>query len=308
VPVGSYVYADDLSSVLTSMAAAKRFNKFLFYVEACESGSMFYDNYLPKNISIFATTASTPYESSYACVYDYTRATYLGDCYSMNWMEYTESINVEQVSVEQEFEKVREATTESTVCSYGDASLTTDMLSVYMEGRSNVTAAKPKPFKPISADAVNQRVIEEGILQQRFARARTVEEKGKIAKEMQQLAITRKQTETFFIKFGYQSLVSNRAQLKDFEAFLPMIMDHSVKSKLPAPKATCDVGEVGRLVFDNFQCYKKVTEMVRSVCGPLDSYALQFTPIFASVCQLSHADYPSMTEAVHSLCPTPIWE
>ena len=36
---------------------------------------------------MYVTTASNPQESSYACYYDSKLETYLGDCYSVNWME-----------------------------------------------------------------------------------------------------------------------------------------------------------------------------------------------------------------------------
>lgn len=38
-------------------------------------------------LSVYATTAANPHESSYACYYDEERDTYLGDWYSVNWME-----------------------------------------------------------------------------------------------------------------------------------------------------------------------------------------------------------------------------
>lgn len=37
--------------------------------------------------SVYATTAANSHESSYACYYDEKRDTYLGDWYSVNWME-----------------------------------------------------------------------------------------------------------------------------------------------------------------------------------------------------------------------------
>ncbi len=51
---------------------------------ACESGSMF-DKILPNNTNIYAVTAATPFESSYACYYDEKVRTYLGDCFSNHW-------------------------------------------------------------------------------------------------------------------------------------------------------------------------------------------------------------------------------
>lgn len=37
--------------------------------------------------AVYATTAANSHESSYACYYDEKRDTYLGDWYSVNWME-----------------------------------------------------------------------------------------------------------------------------------------------------------------------------------------------------------------------------
>ena len=42
---------------IMKMHSEKRFKKLLFYLEACESGSMF-KNLLPDNIDVYATTAS----------------------------------------------------------------------------------------------------------------------------------------------------------------------------------------------------------------------------------------------------------
>lgn len=40
-----------------------------------------------ESLLVYATTAANPTESSYACYYDEKRSTYLGDWYSVNWME-----------------------------------------------------------------------------------------------------------------------------------------------------------------------------------------------------------------------------
>ena len=41
---------------------------------------------------VYATTAANPYESSYACYYDKKRQTYLGDVYSVKWMENSDAV------------------------------------------------------------------------------------------------------------------------------------------------------------------------------------------------------------------------
>lgn len=44
-------------------------------------------------IAVYATTAANPKESSYACYYDEERQTYLGDWYSVNWMEDSDMVS-----------------------------------------------------------------------------------------------------------------------------------------------------------------------------------------------------------------------
>jgi len=194
------------------------------------------------------------------------------------------------------------------VCSYGEQDLSKDMLSVYMQG-GNETVFKPEPFRPSSHLAVDQRVVEEGMLKAKYEMAHTPEEKAGLALEMEELQQQRRETQAFFLKFGIQTLgLKYKSQLKDFKDLLPKILDGDIKSKIPTPKSACDVNQIGQMVFDNFQCYKRVTEMVRSTCGPLDSYALQFTPVFASLCQLTNADYEAMHATTQSLCPSPIWQ
>lgn len=41
---------------------------------------------------MYATTAANAHESSYACYYDESRDTYLGDWYSVNWMEDSDAV------------------------------------------------------------------------------------------------------------------------------------------------------------------------------------------------------------------------
>jgi legumain len=63
-----------------------RYAKMVFYIEACEAGSMFH-KILPDNINVYATTATDHLVSSWACYYDLNRNAYLGDEYSVAWME-----------------------------------------------------------------------------------------------------------------------------------------------------------------------------------------------------------------------------
>ena len=91
----------------------------VIYIEACESGSML-EGLLPDNINIYATTASNAEESSYACYYDSNRQTYLGDLYSVNWMEDSDAEDISKETLFKQFQVTKQKTTESHVMQYGD--------------------------------------------------------------------------------------------------------------------------------------------------------------------------------------------
>ncbi|KAK2964772.1 putative Vacuolar-processing enzyme beta-isozyme 1 [Blattamonas nauphoetae] len=85
---GGGLYANDLFETLKSMHEKKQYNKILFYIEACYSGSMFQD-ILPDNWNIFAVTAANPTESSWAsyCGAEEYDQMCLGDEMACSWME-----------------------------------------------------------------------------------------------------------------------------------------------------------------------------------------------------------------------------
>jgi legumain len=76
-----------------------------------------FDGLLPANINIFATTASNPDESSYACYWDDTRQAYLGDLYSVSWMENSDVTDFGKTTLQQQFLIVQNETASSShVC------------------------------------------------------------------------------------------------------------------------------------------------------------------------------------------------
>lgn len=64
MPSGHPVYAQDLMDTLRYMWSNGMYKELVFYMEACESGSMF-EGLLPSDVSIYATTAANSKESSY---------------------------------------------------------------------------------------------------------------------------------------------------------------------------------------------------------------------------------------------------
>ncbi|KAG2598460.1 hypothetical protein PVAP13_5KG347100 [Panicum virgatum] len=114
MPTYPYLYGDDLVNVLKKKHAAGTYKSLVFYLEACESGSIF-EGLLPNNINVYATTASNADESSWGtyCPGDNPSPppeydTCLGDLYSIAWMEDSDFHNLRTESLKQQYNLVSE--------------------------------------------------------------------------------------------------------------------------------------------------------------------------------------------------------
>jgi len=137
----------ELSNALKQLNKDKKYGKLVLYIEACESGSMF-RNVLPENMNIFATTASDYNESSYACYYDSKRNTYLGDWYSVNWMEDSDSKDIEKETLQDQFVQVKKTTNTSHVQEYGDKKMGSIVVGEFQGEKPAMVPILPKvPYK-----------------------------------------------------------------------------------------------------------------------------------------------------------------
>ena len=91
-PNGPFLHAKSLQASLATMKTKAMYNQLVFYVEACESGSMFAS--FPTDNSVYVTTAANAKESSWGTycppddkVNGKELKSCLGDLYSVNWME-----------------------------------------------------------------------------------------------------------------------------------------------------------------------------------------------------------------------------
>ncbi|TNN26909.1 Legumain [Liparis tanakae] len=69
---------------------------------------------------LYATTAANAKESSYACYYDDKRDTYLGDWYSVNWMEDSDVEDLKKETLVKQFKIVKSHTNTSHVQQFGN--------------------------------------------------------------------------------------------------------------------------------------------------------------------------------------------
>jgi legumain len=157
-PVGPYLQSSRLNSALKQMYDKKMYKKLVFYLEACESGSMF-AGLLPSNINVYATTAANPTESSwgfYCPPQDKINGKSIGSClgdeYSIQWMEDTDNNGVLQ-SLATQFTTVKAKTLKSHVMQYGDVSFTELNIGQF-QGEKYNTSEFASPFINLGSPVV----------------------------------------------------------------------------------------------------------------------------------------------------------
>uniref|UniRef100_A0A0N5A156 legumain n=1 Tax=Parastrongyloides trichosuri TaxID=131310 RepID=A0A0N5A156_PARTI len=121
------IQRENIMNTLNDMNSKNKFRKLVFYIEACESGSIFES--LQSNVNIFGVTASTGSESSYAayCSGDHGLPC-LGDEFSVNWIENSQSDYDCKYLVETQVDTVKDKTLMSHVQRFGDKEIPEEKL------------------------------------------------------------------------------------------------------------------------------------------------------------------------------------
>jgi legumain len=135
MPVGPYLYADDLHKALLDMNKSKMYDEMTLYIEACESGSMF-ENILEDNLNIYAVSAANSHESSWGtyCAPDdkvngKEIGSCLGDLFSVNWLEDADKAKMNAETLQNQFDTVQKETTKSHVLQWGQLTFTGEALA-----------------------------------------------------------------------------------------------------------------------------------------------------------------------------------
>jgi len=232
-------------STIKDMANEDKFKQMVFYIEACESGSMFY-NVLPDNINVFATTAANRKESSYACYYDKIRKTYLGDVYSVKWMEDSDVEDLSTETLQKQFKIVKKETNTSHVMEYGDMGISKESVSNFQGGKDYV-APEPSPVPEVPLEAVASEDVPLAILSRRFADASSVEEAAEIEKAMIDLHRLHEN-----ITYTFDRIVKFATAGEDTRMFL-------LASSL-------------RRTLSNYDCYQQTVDEFSDKCFDLSKY------------------------------------
>ena len=146
---------------------------------------------------MFATTASNATTSSFACYYDKARHTFLGDVYSIKWMEDSDKKNIEKETLEQQYKVVKKETNTSTVCQFGDLSMGKLMVGEFQGPKENLNMDPPPhpyphPSEGCGASAVPGPEVPIRILEKTIQHAETPGERQEAQQHLETLRSNRK--------------------------------------------------------------------------------------------------------------------
>ncbi|GKV03533.1 hypothetical protein SLEP1_g15818 [Rubroshorea leprosula] len=293
MPTLPYLYANDLIDVLKKKHASGTYESLVFYLEACESGSIF-EGLLPKGLNIYATTAANAEESSWGtyCPGEYPSPppeyeTCLGDLYSVAWMEDSDIHNLRTETLHQQYELVKRRTANgnsaygSHVMQYGDVPLSKENLFLYIgtnPANDNYTFVDENSLRPPSK-AVNQRDADLVHFWDKYRKA----PEGSIRKVEAQ-----KQ---------FVEAMSHR-----------MHIDHSMKliGKLlfgieNGPEVLKTVRPAGQPLVDDWDCLKKMVRTFETHCGSLSQYGMKHMRSLGNICNAG-IQVEQMNEASAQAC------
>ncbi|CAK9145318.1 unnamed protein product [Ilex paraguariensis] len=295
MPTSPYIYAKDLIDVLKKKHASGTYKSLVFYLEACESGSIF-EGLLPEGLNIYATTASNAEESSWAtyCPGEYPSPppeydTCLGDLYSVAWMEDSDIHNLRRETLRQQYELVKRRTANensiygSHVKQYGDLQLSKENLFLYIgtnPANDNYTFVDDNSLR-LSSKTVHQRDADLLHFWHKF----------------------RKAPEGSDRKFQAQKQFAEAMSHK-------MHLDNSVnligKLLFGIDKGTevlKTIRPAGQPLVDDWDCLKTLVRTFEAHCGSFSQYGMKHMRSIANICNAGIRK-EQMAEASAQACVT----
>jgi len=277
------LYAKDLNAAIGKMFAQKKYKEMVIYIEACESGSML-EGLLPNNINVYGTTASNAEESSYACYYDAKRQTYLGDVYSVVWMEDSDAEKIDAESLFKQFTNTKKLTNTSHVMQYGDLKLgAAHFVGEFQGEKQSITKPPRNPVNDyynslLRRDAVPTEEVRLAVIARRLAISEENSvEKLALEKELERLINDRAVIAKTINEIAAVSLSVNRAG------------NHQTVTQQ-------------RLKITQHDCYKSVTQHIATKCFDLQNeFVLNKLYIMANLCEVGLRDF-TVNNAIDVVC------
>lgn len=264
MPYGDPLMASDLTQALHTMHEKQMYGELVFYIEACESGSMFADS-LPANLHIYGATAATPDQSSYACYYDDSRQTYLGDEWSVSWIEDSEANMTKGETLLQQWLVAKARTKQSQAQHYGDLAIDKEKVSEFQG--EDVKSPNFIPTYNLLSDVVSSRDVRLSILKHRWHKGSRLE---KLMMEQHIDDEVKRRSDIEYTFRGIVSLVVNDTSSDVDRTFHYWLDLHEKPTK-----------------WDDLKAVYKAFE---TKCRKFDEYSLQFYTVLVSLVEIYEAD------------------
>jgi len=282
--------AADLNGALTTMKTNNMYKRLVFYLEACESGSMFQGGLLANDTMVYATTAASGAESSWGCycsdeamVDGKNINSCLGDLYSVSWMEDSD-LGTSHETLDAQTAAVTIATNKSHVQKFGDQTFADDYITAFQgkdaDKRGDVTVVSAASSKAAPrAGLVNAREATLAYLEAKILNAPTPAAKAAAIKE------------------HAAELAARAATVQRFNA---VALAHGTTLHSAWEKGS--TLDVGTFTAAHWACYEASIEAVRTTCpnGVASEHVLAHLKVLASLCYADAA--ADVAGAVAKVC------
>jgi len=286
---GGYIHAKDVNDALQKMHLKGMYKELLFYVEACESGSIFKGILQAPNV--VAVTAANAKESSwgfYCPPLDKVNGKRIGSClgdeFSIRWMEDADVANFKSETVKQQITKVTTEVKKSHVQQFGDASTIGGEVIGDFEGDQAsmvsmaVNSSSPIPTYYASENgAVNSRDVDVHLAYYAMHRAETMQEKRVSQTGLATVLSKRLAADEKFTRIAMLAMDGDKAKAQE-------MIDGDLES------------------LGNVECHVRSLQVVTESCGSLDDYTMRYSRLFANLCNMAASPFVTIDKAVKDVC------
>jgi len=266
---GGYIHAADVNKAIETLHSKGGYKELLFYLEACESGSIFQN--LLKAPNAKALTAANAKESSWGwyCAGSGTGGdmvdgknigSCLGDEFSVRWMEDTDSSNIKSETVGQQAAKITSAVKKSHVQQYGVKSFDSEALADFQGDAGAVSATRTDMLSP-DGNGVDSRLVEVHQAYYKVQRAETADQRKEAEQALSEILARRHAAD---LKFA---AIANSAAKGDATKS-GKLLEGDVESF-------------------NVSCHQELLQAAVKHCGAFSDYSLRYSRLFANMCEAS---------------------
>ncbi|VDO67506.1 unnamed protein product [Heligmosomoides polygyrus] len=245
----------ELNAALEWMHSNKRYRQLVFYLEACESGSMFYKT-LKQDINVYAITAANPDESSYATYCNaIAHLPCLGDEFSVNWLLDNDKRSTANWLLIDQYDFVQRRTVYSHVMRYGNLSIAIEPVGWFEGPQLSQRSVSGKKTVEKEGERWPSRDVEFMHLQ----KAQQMSPKSSAGAKMAKIIEDRKAIETVFSKIVNE-----------------LIEDHQERDRVFRERSH----------IEDMSCHHDVVHVFDSLCVDVNKfdYALKYIYVLNNLC------------------------